>query len=327
MDQVRVGVIGCGGYQRHRLSNLLRIPEAQVVALVDTSNDQIRLTKEAHPSLEAAPVFKEHQEMLEKHKPDAVVIATPHTLHRDEILDSFAAGAHVSCEKPLVTSVADAHKVIEARDRAGKVGMVSYQRHFQAEYRYIREKIRSGEAGEFQFVSSMLGQDWYRWTRGSWRQEKALSGGGQLNDSGSHVLDIILWMAGVGPAAVSAFTVNFESEVDINSALSVRFRNGGLGTFSVIGNGFDWHDDVSLFCEKMVFYIRDGKLSTIDRQDNRWSAEHLGGGSNADQHFIDCILGRTECDAPFECGLEVIRLTEAAWKSAANGGTAIAVTE
>jgi predicted dehydrogenase len=311
----------------------LKVPEALVVALVDPSDEQIHKTHEAHPILAPAAVYNDYKKMLETEQIDAVMIATPHTQHVDQILDSFAAGAHVCCEKPLVTSVADAHRVIEARDKAGKVGMVSYQRHFHAEYRFIRDKIKSGEAGKFQFVSSMLGQGWLRATKGTWRQEMALSGGGQLNDSGSHVLDIILWMSGTGPETVCAFTENFESEVDINSALSVRFRNGGLGAFSVIGNGFDWRDDVSIFCENMVFYMRDGKLTMIDRKENKLVAEHLGGGSSPDQHFIDCILacpehslrGRAECDAPFECGLEVIRLTEAAWQSAANGGEPVHV--
>ncbi len=325
MDKVRVAMVGCGGYQRYRISNLLKVPEAQIVALVDPSEDQIHKTQVAHPQLADTEVFSDYRKMLETAKVDAVMIATPHTQHMDQILDSFAAGAHVCCEKPLVTSVADAHRVIEARDKAGKVGMVSYQRHFQAEYRFIREKIKSGNAGKFQFVSSMLGQSWLRATKGTWRQELALSGGGQLNDSGSHVLDIILWMSGTGPETVCGFTENFDSEVDINSALSVKFRNGGLGSFSVVGNGFDWRDDVSIFCENIVFYIRDGKLTMIDRKENKFLAENLGGGSSPDQHFIDCVLGRTECDAPFECGLEVIRLTEAAWQSAAKGGAPVHV--
>ncbi len=318
-------MIGCGGFQRYRLSNLLKVPEARVVALADPSGEQIDKTQEAHPATKEAEVFSDYRAMLDTVGLDAVMIATPHTQHVDQILASFDRALHVCCEKPLVTSVADANRVIAARDKVKKVGMVSYQRHFLAEYRYIRDKIRAGEAGPFQFVSSMLGQNWYVLTRGSWRQEIALSGGGQLNDSGSHVLDIILWMAGSGPQTVCAFTDNFESEVDINSSLTVRFRNGALGSFGVIGNGMDWHDDTSIFCENLAFYMRDGKLTVVDRKENKFIAERLTGGSNPDQHFIDCILGRTECEAPFECGLEVIRLTEAAWESASKGGMPVEV--
>jgi predicted dehydrogenase len=253
-----------------------------------------------------------------------VMIATPHTQHVTQILDSLDAGANVCCEKPLVTTVADAHKIIAKRDQTGKVGMVSYQRHFQPEFRFIREKILSGETGPVQFISALQAQSWLRGTKGTWRQEHALSGGGQLNDSGSHLLDIILWITGLQVESVSAFTDNFGTEVDINSAVSVRGKSGVLGNFSVVGNGIGWHEDVSIFCEEVNLYVREGKLSFVDRRDNRFEAK-LGGGSTPDKNFIESIIGKAVCESPFECGLEVIRLTEAAWESAEKGGTSVAV--
>lgn len=326
MDNVRVAMIGCGGFQRYRLGNVAKVPEAQVVALVDPEPEQIRLTQEAHPRLQGVDTFNDHNEMLQKVKPDAVMIATPHTQHITQILDSLAAGANVCCEKPLVTSVKDAHTVIAARDKAGKIGMVSYQRHFQAEYRYIREKINSGEAGAVQFIAALQGQGWLRGTKGTWRQLHSLSGGGQLNDSGSHLIDIILWSTGLSADSISAYGDNFGTEVDINTALTFRAKNGALGTFSVVGNGIGWHEDVTIFCEEMIFYVREGKLSIWDRKDNRFKAENLGGGSTPDKNFFDSILGKAACESPFECGLEVIRLTEAAWESIEKGGAAVAVT-
>lgn len=322
MDKVRVAMIGCGGFQRYRLGNLLKVREAEVVALVDPEDKMFELTKEAHPSLANVPTFHSHLEVLEKVKPDAVMIATPHTQHVTQILDSLQAGANVCCEKPLVTTVADAYRVIEARDKAGKVGMVSYQRHYQAEFRYIREKIQSGEAGPVQFIAALQGQGWLGGTRGSWRQQHSLSGGGQLNDSGSHLIDIILWSTGQSVDSVMATCDNFGTEVDINSASTLKFKSGAMGTLSVIGNGIGWHEDVTIFCENMVFYVREGKLTIVDRKDNRLKAEHLGGGSTPDKNFIDSIRGVAQCESPFECGLEVIRLTEAAWDSAYNQGGA-----
>ncbi|MFZ4508953.1 MAG: Gfo/Idh/MocA family protein [Fimbriimonas sp.] len=324
MSKVRVAMIGCGGFQRHRLSNLLSISDVEVVALVDTSEEQIRLTRERYAVLAQTPSFADHQTMLAEIKPDAVAIATPHTQHVDQILDCLNAGAHTLCEKPLVTSVEDAHRVIEARDRNGKVGMVSYQRHFQAEFRYIREKIRSGEAGKVNFVQALQSQEWLRATKGTWRQIHSLSGGGQLNDSGSHLLDILLWVTGLQPEAVSAFSDNFGTEVDINSAVSVRFKGGAMANMSIVGDGHAWHEDITFVCENLTFFMRQGKLSITDVKQNRVVCEHISGGSTPDKNFIDAILGRAECESPFECGLEVIRLTEAAWESAAAGGTVIA---
>ena len=71
--------------------------------------------------------------------------------------------------------------------------------------------------------------------------------------------------------------------------------------------------------------MRDGKLTTVDRDRNKFKAENLSGGSTPDQNFIHSILGKVPCESPFECGLEVIRLTEAAWDSAAKNGSSITV--
>jgi predicted dehydrogenase len=326
MDKVRVAMVGCGGFQRYRAGNLAKVKEAEIVALVDPSEDQMRMFREQHPHTAQVPGFDDHKRMLDEVKPDAIMIATPHTQHVGQILDGLAAGANVCCEKPLVTSVEDAHRVIAARDKAGKVGMVSYQRHFQAEYRFIRERIQSGVSGKVQFIAALQGQGWLRGTKGTWRQIASLSGGGQLNDSGSHLIDIILWSTGVSAASVSAYGDNFGTEVDINSALAMRFQNGALGTFSVVGNGIGWHEDVTVFCEEEIFYVREGKLTIVDRRDNRLKAEQLGGGGTPDKNFIDACRGVAECESPFECGLEVIRLTEAAWQSMAKDGAPIAVT-
>jgi len=326
MDKVRVAMVGCGGFQRHRAGNLLKVKGAEIVALVDPSEEQMNMFREQHPVTQGLPGFSDHREMLDKVKPDAIFIATPHTQHVEQILDGLSAGVNVCCEKPLVTSVAHAHEVIAARDKSGKVGMVSYQRHFQAEYRYIRQKIQSGEAGPVQYIAALQGQGWLRGTKGTWRQIHSLSGGGQLNDSGSHLIDIILWSTGVSAESVSAYGDSFGTEVDINTALSMRYKGGALGTFSVVGNGFGWHEDVTIFCEELVFYVREGKLTIVDRAGNKMKAEHLAGGGTPDQNFIEAIQGKAECESPFECGLEVIRLTEAAWKSIDQNGAPVKIT-
>jgi predicted dehydrogenase len=296
------------------------------VALCDPTAEQIRLTKVRHPKLADLPEYEDHQKMLAEIKPDAIMIATPHTQHVDQIMDGLGAGCHVCCEKPLVTTVEHAHKIIAERDRVGKIGMVSYQRHFQAEFRYIKAKIDSGEAGKVQYICVLQSQEWLRACKGTWRQLHSLSGGGQLNDSGSHVLDIILWTTGQSVDTVAAFVDNKGTEVDINSTLSMMFKGGAMGNIAIIGDGMGWHEEITIFCDNMAFFVRDGKLTIVDRAQNKLKCEHLSGGSTPDKNFIHSILGKVPCESPFECGLEVIRLTEAAWNSGYNGGVATKVT-
>tara|TARA_B100000945_G_scaffold296517_1_gene274856 strand:- start:19 stop:1011 length:993 start_codon:yes stop_codon:yes gene_type:complete len=322
MTEIRMGFIGCGGNARGHVGRVLEMGDCEIVSLCDSSKKSIDAVKKQY-EVSNLPVFTDFEEMLKEVEMDAVQISTPHTLHFDQIMACLDKGLHVLCEKPMVCTVDHAHQVLEKYRESGKVLMVSYQRHLEAQYRYVRNQIAAGELGEIQFVSAMQDQAWYRGTMGLWRQQLSLSGGGQLNDSGSHLLDIVLWMTGLQVAEVQAYMENFESEVDINSALSLRFRNGGLGNVSVVGNsptGGMW-EDITIWGSKAVVYLRQGQIHYKTQNNNDVHlVSNLPGSSSPDRNFVDSILGKDEVQVPPECGLRVIELTEAAWESVRTGG-------
>ena len=304
------------------IGRVLDIPEAEVVALCDVDQASLQRAKERHSQVAELPEFTHYQEMLEQVELDAVEISTPHTLHFEQIMAALDRGLHVLTEKPMVCTVDHARQVIAKAEETGKIVMISYQRHLQAQYRYVRNQIAAGELGDIQFISALQDQKWYQGTIGLWRQQMALSGGGQLNDSGSHLLDIALWMTGLEVAEVQAYMEYFDSEVDINSALSLRFGNGALGTIAVVGNsptGGIW-EDITIWGTKAVVYIRRGQVFYKTQHSNEvYEVNNLPGSTTPDQNFIDAILGRDRVQVPPECGLRVIELTEAAWASAASG--------
>lgn len=322
MNKIRVGFIGCGGNASGHLGRVLDIPEAEVVALCDVDQASLQRAKGRNPRGAALPAFTHYQDMLDQVELDAVEISTPHTLHFEQIMAALDKGLHVLTEKPMVCTVDHAHQVIAKAEAVGKILMISYQRHLGAQYRYVRNQILAGELGDIQFISALQDQKWYQGTIGLWRQQMALSGGGQLNDSGSHLLDIVLWMTGLEVEQVQAYMEHFDSEVDINSALSLRFRNGALGTIAVVGNspvGGMW-EDITIWGTKAVVYIRQGELFyKTQHSDEVYQGDNLPGSTTPDQNFIDAILGRDQVQVPPECGLRVIELTEAAWASAASG--------
>lgn len=322
---VRLGFIGAGGNARHHMGQVLKLDEFQIVAMNDPNPAMLQAAKRQHPALADVPTFDDYRKMLDAVELDAVEISTPHTLHYEQIVASLEKGLHVLCEKPLVCTVAHAKDVIDRLEKSGKVGLVSYQRHYQPEFRYIREKILSGKFGKVQFVSALQCQNWKRSQAGTWRQDPKLSGGGQLNDSGSHLLDILLWVTGLSVESVSAFIDNMGTPVDINSALSLKFRGGAQGNISVVGESPDWHEDMTIWCENGIFFMRNGKLQVCDGCGNRYSFDQMRGGSFPDKNFLDAIKGRDTVQAPFTCGLRVIELTEAAWKSAEQGGVPVRV--
>lgn len=330
MKKIRVGFIGCGGNASGHIGRILEMPEAEVVGLCDPSTASLDRARERNEGLPAdIPTFADHKDLLASVEMDAVEISTPHTLHFDQITDALDCGLHVLTEKPMVCTVEHAHRVIAHAKDAGKILMVAYQRHLQPVYRYLRNQIKCGEFGQIQFVTAMQDQGWYHGTKGLWRQQLSLSGGGQLNDSGSHLLDIVLWMTGLSVDEVQAYVENFDSEVDINSALSLRFKGGALGNISVIGNApaRGMWEDITIYGSKAAAYIRNGHLTyKTAGAGEPTEPTDLPGAMSPDRNFIDAILGRDEVQVPPECGLRVIELTQAAWESARTGQPAKVAT-
>jgi predicted dehydrogenase len=318
---IRVGFIGCGGNASGHIGQVLQIPEAEVAALCDPSQASLDRALERNEGARHAGLFSDHPRMLDEVELDAVEISTPHTLHFQQIMDSLDRGCHVLTEKPMVCTVDHAHQVIRRARETERILMVSYQRHLEPVYRFVRNQVRAGELGQVQFVSALQDQGWYRAQQGQWRQDPALSGGGQLNDSGSHLLDILLWMTGLEAAEVHAFMENFESEVDINSAMNVRFANGALGNISVVGNSPAsgiW-EDITIWGTRAAVMMRNGRITWREAGAEPCEPANLPGGSTPDRNFVDAILGRDEVQVPPQCGLRVIELTEAAWESARTG--------
>jgi len=322
-EALRIGVIGSGGNARYHMGSLLNIKGTKIVGISDPSHDALAAAAKQHPSLAEVPTFDDFRRMLDEVAMDAVVISTPHVFHFEQIMDSLDRGLHVLCEKPMVCTTEQARAVVDKVRSTGLVMGISYQRHFMGPYRYCRQRIQSGELGSLTFVSALQSQNWYasQFPRRAWRVQKDLSCGGQLNDSGSHLIDIILWMTNAEPVRVFAFENNLEAEVDILTAMSVEFQGGALCNVSVVGHSVNWLEDITLWCEKGTLAIRGDEVHEWIGGEQRTvhKGTDLPGFSNPDANFIAAIRGEEEIQAPPECGLQVIRLTEAVWKSAELG--------
>jgi predicted dehydrogenase len=332
---VRLGLIGAGSnMQGAHVPRHVDNPASQIVAVTEPFAPNVERLHERFPALAGVPVFTDHDSMLGSVQLDAVIISTPHSFHFQQIMDALDAGKHVLCEKPLVNSVKEALAVIKKRDETGKVVLVSYQRHYQHAFLLMKKAIDSGLIGALQFVQLQQNQNWYAGQKRAnrWRSNKELSGGGQLNDSGSHIVDILLYITGLIPERVYATQQNFDLGIDINSAVTVSFQSGATGNLSIVGNapfpGASVHEDISIYgSEGAVFYRQVGQQDPrrpfiqVRRFDSNDPVEvhDVPAESTPDANFIATILGKVPNMAPAECGLRVMELSEAAWKSAESG--------
>ncbi len=325
-QKLRIGFIGAGGIAIGHYHRLMATRQVKVTAITEPSDISLKRFYENCKGSAQIPVYRDYKSMLKQEQLDGVVILSPHTFHYAQITDALNLGLHVLTEKPMVCTIRHAKDLIKTAASAGRVLMISYQRHYDPLFRYMRAQIRKGAIGNVEFVQAVLSQEWLRITRGTWRQVPALSGGGQLNDSGSHLVDILMWVTGMKVKEVSAFQVNFDADVDINSSLTMTFENGALGSLSIIGNAPGWYEDHTIVGGKGAFYLRQGLgLIQQDALGRQKKARIPRYSKNPDSNFVDAILGKAIPETPAECGLRVIEVTEAAWKSAAKGGRPVRV--
>lgn len=325
-SKLRIGFIGAGGIAIGHYQRMLEIKGAAVTALTEPNDGPLRNFHAHCKASEALPVYRDYRDMLRKEALDGVVVLSPHAFHYSQITDALNAGLHVLTEKPMVCSIKHARALLKKAKDSGKVLMISYQRHYEPVFRYMRDRIQRNALGNIEFVQAVLGQEWLRLTRGTWRQDPGLSCGGQLNDSGSHLVDILMWVTGLKVKEVCAFTRNFDTSVDINSTLALTFENGALGSLSIIGNAPGWYEDHTIVGSRGAFYLRQG-MGLIQQNASGKPVKvrlprHTG---NPDANFVDAVLGKSLPETPPECGLRVIEVTEAAWKSAAAGGKPVRV--
>ena len=324
-ETIRVGFIGTGGNARGHIARLAGMDGVEVAAFADPSAGALKAAQERVKG--QVPAYSDYLKMLDGAEMDAAVISTPHTLHYEQIMACLDRGLHVQVEKPMTCTSAHAREVIRKQEETGKVLLIGYQRHYDRRFRWARQKIAEGAIGRVTCVQVYQGQNWLRNQQGRWRLDPALSGGGQLNDSGSHVVDILLWMSGLEAEEAFAYVDNRGSEVDVNSAVAVRFTNGAVGTITIVGDevAAGMWEDITIAGDKGILWIRQGGKLFFANESSPKPAEVTDFSGvesfpgSKDGNFIDVIRGEAENQVPAICGLRVIELTEAVWRSAASG--------
>ncbi|RBI62531.1 gfo/Idh/MocA family oxidoreductase [halophilic archaeon] len=328
---VRIGAIGLGGLGRIELGILDDVDGVRVVAGVDVSPE----ARESFESEYDAPAYADHEALLAEQADelDAVTIVTPHTLHHEQAVACLAAGVDVFVEKPMVTDVDDAVDLVETADEHDGVLQVGYQRHFHPLFGELRRVVDEGRIGDVHMVNCYLGQDWIDVQRGTWRTNPDLSGGGQLYDSGSHLLDAVLWTTRTEPVSVAAVTDDRGEDVDVNSALAATLDRDGSRVTASVGVSAD--GDTASPEEGMVVWGTDGhveydgdRLRIVDA-DGEESTVRPAEGSTAFEpltrkkltNFVRSVAGEEEPAVPGETGVRVTAMTEAAYEAAETGRT------
>ncbi len=323
MEPIRIGIIGCGKYVRNHVRAILdHVPQFRIVALCDLTREKVEQFRRENLPRRKVAIYTDHKKMLTKARPDGVIVATPHTLHFPHCYDSLSSGAHVLVEKPMVTSSQHARRLVALAHRKKLILQIAIQGTYTDTFAYARKLISDGTMGELQLVTGVLAQGWLEGTRGKWRQDPRLSGGGQLYDSTAHVLSAMMFLVDSPVREVFCVTDNKGAAVDINAVASIRFENGCMGTITSGGNCSTWYSHLILQGSNAImeisphggsFCVRGRRLPTdITAVPKGWDVPSVSPVRN----FADAILNRSAPRCDGHLGIMLADLMDALYESA-----------
>jgi predicted dehydrogenase len=199
----RIAIIGAGFITRIGHLPGYSAAGANVVAICDVDEEPANKLAKQYGVPE---VYADWRDMIEREQPDIVSVCLPNVLHREPTLFALEAGAHVLCEKPLATSVAEAGEMFASARKAGRHLMAAQNWRWDAGSRAIRRVVDTGDLGEIYHAEATALRRMGIPTWGVFHQSK-LSSGGALLDVGVHMLDLAVWlMDNPEPVRVSAAT-------------------------------------------------------------------------------------------------------------------------
>ena len=197
---IRVAVTGIGRMGGKHASNFVKgaVANAKLVAVCDTDE---KVADRFRANYSGVATYTDYDEMLEKEKPDAVVIATPHYSHSELAKKALVRGISVLVEKPITVTVKDANSLIAtAKAHPEAIFAIMYNQRSNSIYARAKKIIESGRLGDIQRASFTI-TDWYRtqyyYNMGGWRASWSGEGGGTLINQCVHQLDILQWLLGM----------------------------------------------------------------------------------------------------------------------------------
>ncbi len=237
---IRAAIIGLGSWGQHLVRNVQGI----------SSTIQFTAFATRTPAKAAEFAAANGLRMLENYEAaladpdiDAVVLATPHRQHTDQIVAAAAAGKHVFSEKPLGVNAAEAARAAQACADASVTLGVGYNWRYQPALREIRRLIDDGTLGRvLHLEGNFCGPSAYRFPQGHWRHDRQEGPAGGMTGRGVHVVDAMLYLAGhIEQVTAQSFRLVQDFGMDDTTSMLLRFASGATGYLgTVIASAETW---------------------------------------------------------------------------------------
>jgi predicted dehydrogenase len=217
--------------------------------LIDSikDSDKIRLVKgvtrnpAAHREAAAKmglELSESYPDVLRDPKIDAIVLATPHSHHFEQIVQAARAGKHIYTEKPVTLTRDTAQQVMDAVETAGVTLSIGFNRRQAPAYLEMKRRIDAGEIGKVLHMEAhQAGPTVYTYKPGMWRNSRTEAPGGGMAARGIHTLDAMIQIGGL-VRNVFAYSDRRlalpDVEIDDTTSMLLKFDSGVTGYLGTI---------------------------------------------------------------------------------------------
>lgn len=334
---IRAAMVGMGWWGKTLVESVQGVsPDLQFVAAVArTHTDELKQFCTA----QKLTLFDRYEQALADPNVEAVVLATPHSLHSPQVIAAAKAKKHVFCEKPFALTKTDAEAAVAATTTAGVTLGLGYNRRFHPEMTKLRTQIRSGELGTILHVeATMTFPNGLFLKPDAWRADKAETPCGALTPMGVHAIDGMIDLC--GPIR-QVYCQSFRRVVAVDSddTTSMLFRmqdgmSGYLGTMTATGPGFSFqvfgskgsvrlegmtHVAGASSDERRTRLFGTCKFQPIKGDAVVWEAARLDVTRACLEAFAQAAAGGAPFPIPLDQMIHGAAVTEAVVRSAASG--------
>ncbi len=298
MQKVNLGLIGLGGAGRIHLNNCLRLENARLVAVADTSE----LARHFAKSRGVAKVFDDYTKLLEDSSVDCVIVSLPTYLHSECAILASEHKKHILMEKPLARNVREAKEIVTKTAKAGIKIMVAYPLRF-SKFAAIKSEIDSGHLGDV--VAANATNVWHGpffpvtsvsvpSAIPSWWLDPKLTGGGVLIDLGSHMINLLRWYFGDKLDSVKSILGHrFNMPIEDHAVCFMKFKQGTLATINL-----GWYAQTKSLTMKLFGTAKTISMTLTDESKTSHMLNVLGIKSTPEEsafynelnYFVDCII-------------------------------------
>jgi predicted dehydrogenase len=219
--EIRLGVIGCGGFGLYALQQFAQVPGVRLTGMAGTHREAARAAARRF----GIPDIQDVDALLARDDVDVVYIATPPFLHFPQALAALEAGKHVICEKPLAMTVAEADTLIAAARKRDRVLVANLMQRYNPLFDAIKRLIQNKVLGDllhgyFENYASdeNLPPDHWFWDRSK--------SGGIFVEHGVHFFDMFAGWLGPGVVVAAQRSIRPGSSPPIEEQVQCTVRYG-----------------------------------------------------------------------------------------------------